>query len=348
MSAENNNAKSLPGRGKMRTAYWWWSFAIFMLLLILIVYYFPEIRKELKLLETVHSYWLSLAIFLQIMTYFFNAMVYFFLLKAFKQENLPGVGALIKASVISLFFDQVVPSAGISGKAYIFGFLARFNIAATKVITLIVVELLTFYVTLELLIVSLLVTSLFHSKITYVFEGVLLAGILVYLVIGSATVFAGRKKFLAVIYRRLAKVKLVRKRLERFSRSMQQRQLGEDEVRLSAFLKGNKMNLFYAFLAQLLVIAVDALTLLALFQGVGVPVSMFSVLLCFICTKIVSTLPVSPGALVLYESGMTFFFTSLGLPLASSVVVTLLYRLLSFWLPMPVGFLLYRSWLKAA
>ncbi|SHN25166.1 lysylphosphatidylglycerol synthase transmembrane domain-containing protein [Chitinophaga sp. CF418] len=346
MSVENKNDKSYQGNRKIRPAYWW-SLAIFVLLLILVIHYFPEIRKEFKLLRKVNAYWLSLAIFSQLMTYFFNAMVYFFLLRTFKQERLPKVGALIRASVISLFFDQVMPSAGISGKTYIFSFLGRFKIETAKVITLIVAELLTFYVTLEILIIFLLGASFFHGKIPYVFNGVLLAGILVYLVIGTATIFAGRKEFFHGLYRRLTKVKFARKLLEKITRRIKQQQFQGSEVQLSAFLQSNKKSMFHAFLAQLLVVAVDALTILALFEGLGIPVSMFSVLLCFICTKIVSTLPISPGALVVYESGMTFFFTSLGLPLGASVIVTLLYRLLSFWFPMPAGFLLYRSWLRA-
>ena len=345
MSVENNNGKSLSGNNKIRPAYWW-SLAIFILLLILVIYYFPEIRKELKLLEKVNIYWLSLAIFSQLMTYFFNALVYFFLLRAFKQERLPRLGALIRASVISLFFDQVMPTAGISGKTYIFGFLGRFKIAAAKVITLIVAELLTFYATLEILIISLLAVCLFHDRIPYVFKIVLLAGILVYLVVGSAAVFAGRKQFIDRLYRRLSKVKLLRKLLDKVTRRLRQQQFQGGEAQLSAFLQRNKKSVFCGFLAQLLVIIADALTIFTLFEGLGVHISAFNVLLCFICTKIVSTLPISPGALVLYESGMTFFFTSLGLPLGPSVVVTLLYRLLSFWFPMPAGFILYRSWLR--
>lgn len=344
MSVENSEDKSLPGKHRMHSAYW--SLAIFIVLLVLVVHYFPEIRKELKLLKKVNAYWLSLAILSQLMTYFLNAMVYFFLLRNLRQERLPGIGALVRASVISLFFDQVMPSAGISGKTYIFGFLGRFNIAATKVITLIVAELLTFYVTLEILIIFLLTSTIFYDRTPYVFKAVLPAGLLVYLVMAGLILFAGRKKFLDGIYRRLSKVKFARKILEKVSRKMQQ-QVSGSEVQVSGFLENNKSNVCYAFLAQLFVIIADALTILALFQGLGVPATAFNVLLCFICTKIVSTLPISPGALVLYESSMTFFFTSLGLPLGASVIVTLLYRLLSFWLPMPAGFILYRSWLKA-
>jgi len=52
---------------------------------------------------------------------------------------------------------------------------------------------------------------------------------------------------------------------------------------------------------------------------------------------------ITPGALIFYEGGMTLFYTLLGIPAGGAFVVTMLYRALSFWLPMPVGLLLYRK-----
>ncbi|HEY6063496.1 MAG TPA: hypothetical protein VIV35_07795, partial [Chitinophagaceae bacterium] len=45
---------------------------------------------------------------------------------------------------------------------------------------------------------------------------------------------------------------------------------------------------------------------------------------------------------ILYEGSMTFFYVHFGVPVAVAAVATLLYRALSFWLPIPVGFFLYR------
>lgn len=44
----------------------------------------------------------------------------------------------------------------------------------------------------------------------------------------------------------------------------------------------------------------------------------------------------------------TAHFASAGVPPGTAIVVTLVYRFLSFWSPMPIGTFLYRQWLKSA
>src|SRR5436190_4014577 len=60
-------------------------------------------------------------------------------------------------------------------------------------------------------------------------------------------------------------------------------------------------------------------------------------------TKIISILPVSPGALILFEGSMTFFFAGMGIGVSVAVIVTLLYRALSFWSPIFLGLVLYKK-----
>jgi len=40
---------------------------------------------------------------------------------------------------------------------------------------------------------------------------------------------------------------------------------------------------------------------------------------------------------------MTYFFTKLGAPIHAALIITLLYRFLTFWLSIPIGLLIYRS-----
>jgi uncharacterized protein (TIRG00374 family) len=84
----------------------------------------------------------------------------------------------------------------------------------------------------------------------------------------------------------------------------------------------------------------DMFTVCALFHGLGVFTTFSTVFVAFILAKIISLLPISPGALIVYESSLTFFLVKLGAPVGTAVIVTLLFRVLSFWLPMPAGFLL--------
>jgi uncharacterized protein (TIRG00374 family) len=216
----------------------------------------------------------------------------------------------------------------------------------TQIISLILAELLIFYAAMEAMIIVLLTTCLFFYKVPRVFSGVLSAGILVYFVFGTLIALAGRKSFINNLYRKVQKVKLFKKLFEKLNQKIRQQGISKQEVHLSFLLKNNKIIILRAFLFQLIVVAADAFTLYALFYGLGIHVSVFTVLLGMISTKVISIIPFLPGALILYESSMSFFFVSLGIPVATAIIVTLLYRLLSFWFPMPVGLFFYRRWLK--
>ncbi|RAJ81909.1 hypothetical protein CLV59_104134 [Chitinophaga dinghuensis] len=303
---------------------------------LLIIYFFPEIKKDLQLLEKVEIRWLAIAICSQLLTYLFAALVYHALLKEYPAHSMPRLGELIKATVISLFFNQTVPSGGISGNTFIFRFLKRFNIPVTDILALIIIEMLCYYAALEILIIgSLIGFFLFVRATPHIIPITLAAGIGIFLLLSIGMLMVGRKKFLAGIYRRISRIKFIR---EKLSGSFLQ-----TGIHGSVIQKQPKKHIITAILFQLLMIFADSFTVYALFRGLGYSIQGFIVLLAFLCTRIISILPVSPGALILYESSMVFFLHSLGIPLGTSIVVTLIYRLLSFWLPMPVGFILFRS-----
>jgi uncharacterized protein (TIRG00374 family) len=121
-----------------------------------------------------------------------------------------------------------------------------------------------------------------------------------------------------------------------------------NEILLWPLIKSNLPMATRVFFLQLAVIAADGFTLYVLFLGMNQPISPFIVLLALICTKVISLIPFLPGSLVLYESSMSFFFASAGVPPGTAIVVTLVYRFLSFWCPIPIGTFLYRHWLKNA
>jgi uncharacterized protein (TIRG00374 family) len=331
---------------KIKPRSWVLFFILFALAFVFVIYYFSEIKKEFKLLEKVKGYWLAIAVVSQILTYFFTAIIYRLLIGAQKLPQLPPLWDMLKASVISLFFNQTMPSAGISGNTFFFNFLTKLNMRVTQIISLILAELLIFYAAMEAIITVLLIICLFFYRVPRVFPGVLLVGIAVYLVFGTLIALAGRKSFIDNLYKKIKKVKILKKIFEKVNQRIQQQGISKQEVHLSFLLKNSKKIILKAFLFQLMVVASDAFTLYALFYGLSIPVSVLTVLLGMISTKVVSIIPFLPGALILYESSMSFFFVSLGIPVATAIIVTLLYRLLSFWFPMPVGLFFYRKWLK--
>lgn len=331
---------------KEKSGSWLLFFILFILVLCFVIYYFSEIKQELKLLDKVNAFWLIAAIFAQFLTYFFTAIIYFFLLDAQRWHQSPSLWDLLKASFISLFINQTVPSAGISGNIFIFNFLVKFDISVTRIISLILTELLTSYAAIEVLIIFFLATYRSDDKEFNVFTVTLVAGFAAYILFGILVGLAGKKRSLEFFYKKIKKIKFIKEVFEKYNQRIVQEGISNKNVHLLNFLKKNKRSVLKACLFHLLVVGADGATLYALFLGLGTPVSTYVILLSLVSTRIISLMPFLPGSLFLYESSMSFFFASLGVPLNIAIIVTLVFRLLSFWFPMPIGLLLYRRWLS--
>ena len=84
----------------------------------------------------------------------------------------------------------------------------------------------------------------------------------------------------------------------------------------------------------------DMLTLYLVFVAAGHRVSPAVLLAGYGLPLLLGKAPLLPSGVGIVESTMTALYTALGVPNAVAVVVILTYRLLSFWLPCLVGFLL--------
>ena len=81
----------------------------------------------------------------------------------------------------------------------------------------------------------------------------------------------------------------------------------------------------------------DYLTLLAALTALGADPSPSLVLLAFCAAQLLGTLPITPGGLGFVEAGLTGTLALAGVSGGAAVVATLAYRLVSFWLPIPIG-----------
>ena len=63
-----------------------------------------------------------------------------------------------------------------------------------------------------------------------------------------------------------------------------------------------------------------------------------------VVAQALAMVPITPGGLGFVESGLTALLVVIGIPADTAVIGTLLYRLVSFWLPIPVGALAWAGW----
>jgi uncharacterized protein (TIRG00374 family) len=65
---------------------------------------------------------------------------------------------------------------------------------------------------------------------------------------------------------------------------------------------------------------------------------MWLVLLAFVAASLLGMIPFSPGGLGFVEAGLAATLALSGITTGQAVLATLVFRLVSFWLPIPIGF----------
>jgi uncharacterized protein (TIRG00374 family) len=81
----------------------------------------------------------------------------------------------------------------------------------------------------------------------------------------------------------------------------------------------------------------DYLTLLVALRAVGAEPRVSLVLLAYAAGALLTLTPITPGGLGFVEAGLTGTLALAGIGAGAAVSASLLYRLASFWLPIPVG-----------
>lgn len=68
------------------------------------------------------------------------------------------------------------------------------------------------------------------------------------------------------------------------------------------------------------------------------------VLLAYVVAQAFAIIPITPGGVGFVDAGLTALLVLVGVPADTALISTLLYRLFSFWLPIPLGVLAWAGW----
>ena len=85
----------------------------------------------------------------------------------------------------------------------------------------------------------------------------------------------------------------------------------------------------------------DYLALLCALRAVGASPRPSLVLLAYAAAEVLALVPLTPGGLGFVEAGLVGTLTLAGVPGHAALTATLLYRLVAYWLPLPVGGIAY-------
>ncbi len=91
----------------------------------------------------------------------------------------------------------------------------------------------------------------------------------------------------------------------------------------------------------------DCACLACAFIAVGAAVPWAGLLLAYCGGQLAVNLPITPGGLGVVEGSLTVALVAFGGGEAPTVAAVLLYRLISFWVPLPIGGVCYLGLLRA-
>jgi len=282
--------------------------------------------------------WLFLAVLAQLFTYLIYASIIKLLVK--DKPGSTNFFLLFKLSIVIMFVNQVLPTGGISGDGYIFNQLVKRKVSRYNAFTAMVLESISYYAAILILLLIFYTWYLNEAKhdtilITYT----VILGFVYYVLLFVLVLIISNGRNISFAMHRLEKFSFIKRLIEKASLlSLQNENEGTFKM-----IGRKKRAILQTIILQLFVIMSDIVTVWALIKGFHVDMSFPLVAFGLLLSLVIGALPISPGSLIVYESAMTYFFTKLGAPVHAALIITLLYRFLTFWLPIPIGLLVYRN-----
>jgi uncharacterized protein (TIRG00374 family) len=283
--------------------------------------HFSEARGFVELASRARPSWMLVAAALQVGTYLAQGEVWGVVARTVGKP-LP-LAASLKLSLAKLFMDQALPSLGISSNVLIAKGLEHSRLPRKAAMAVVVLDMVS------------------HNA-AYVIclgAGLALASSRVqsnWIIVSTALFFT----FIALIWT-IGLIKLAGRRtpnalarFERFSPVHGVAQFLEDADRQ---LTHSPWLIAETTGAQIAVVLLDVATLFVLIRSLGATAPVVDVFVSFMVASLVKSMGFVPGGLGTFEAASVLTLKAAGLPLSTALAATMLFRGLTFWLPMLPG-----------
>ena len=297
-----------------------------------------EVRAIFAMLDDVRRQWLAMAILIQFVVYLTFSTVYW--------RSLALLGHHVKLlslyglSFVAILLGRVFPAGGASTYAFLLYQLRRRGVPDGVGAIAVTLDGLSFFAAFFALLLGGFVYLFTHGELRA-------QQMLVIVVLVLAIIFAVMYVW-ALHYDRPL---LTRRALAIKNRMAKLLRRSWSDTGLLAFIaeiydglaliKRNPWSFMQLVGLQFLALFLDSLTLLFLFLAVNVHPHLSVVLLGYSLANFISSITSLPGGGGSFEAAMTLTFTQLDMTSQVALSVTLLYRLLAFWLPLLIASVLY-------
>ncbi len=329
MNGFDDNSPATPPKAHSRWLLWssWLLGAASLAGVVALALHFSDAEVFARLLKQVEPAWFALAVLLQLLTYMLQGQIYRLVTKA-GHASLP-LPKAAKLGLLKLFFDQALPTYGLSGTLAVTAAFERLLIPRPVIIACLVISLLSYlfaYVLALGLALGIVIIEGHATALLVVAFTLFTLGSLA-LALGIA-LLAGRHTHLSLWG--LAERGWIKRSLAT---------LNQADVALTR----NPRLLAAATGLDLGIMLLDATTLWVLVLSMGVAAPWSGVFAGFMLASLLRSIGVTPGGLGIFEGAAVTALHWAGIAIPVALSATLLFRGLSFWAPMVPGLLVSRS-----
>jgi Mg2+-importing ATPase len=287
--------------------------------------HFSEAREFVRLAERARPVWLIAAFVLQALTYLAQSEIFRAVGRA-RDFRLP-LATAYRLSLLKLFVDQAFPSAGLSGTAIAARELTHCGMPRALIASSVVISIVSYQIAYATAVLAALAVIAGHDRAN------------TWLVVGSIT-------FALVVSSWSAIVMMLSTRSSPLSRAAERvrplRALVDFVSDADGVVTHDLRTLACGFGCQLSIIALDASTIWVLLLSLGAWAQPDVVFASFVLASVLRTIGLLPGGLGTFEAMSVLALNLAGVPVSTALAATLMFRGMSFWLPMLVGFVIYR------
>jgi putative heme transporter len=303
-----------------------------LLAFYLVLHYllFPQLagfRSSTSVLADLHPLLIVLAVAAQAMSIASYSQATRALLPAAER---PSLLTVMRVQLATLAANHVLPGGSVASVPIGFRMLQRTGVSASSASFVLTVQTIGSAVVLNLILWLALFVSIPIRGANKAYAVAAFAGVILF--VGFAGVLSGLShgsKAIERMVRTVGRLPFVNEeRVSRFLHGVVERarQLTSDPKRM-------RVAAGWAA-AQWLS---DAASLWLFLAAVGRFVTPDALLVAFGMANVVAVLPITPGGVGLYEAVLTSSLVGFGVPRAPAIIAVLGYRLIAFWIPIPIG-----------
>lgn len=326
--------------------------ATFIGLILLVFFARDSFKDTFSNLNNVTAWILWFMVVWQILNYYAYTQLYRSVFKIL--DKTVEFKTMLRVAIELNFVNTVFPSVGVAGFSY-FGYrMKEFGISASK---------------------ATLVHLMRFVSVFFAFQILLLLGLIILSIDGKAnnfTILVAGSISTALIFLSFMAVYIVgnKNRIDTFTRNLTRvvnkviqtvRPKHPETIKLAGVrklfielheeynvLKEKKDQLKRPLWFAIMASSMEMATLYTVFLAFGEPVNPGAVIIAYAVANLAGIISVFPGGVGVYEALMTAVLAVAGVPPSIGLPATIMYRIISMSLQLPIGYFLYQKFLKTA